>query len=132
MSAPLRISSLSPPPIPSFVKARPGTLPGSGANSGESPGFSLDLAGIRPAQGTRQHTSADIEGLACGLVKYLQNNDPMRTHAASFPQPVQAGVTTTDNAGLTPAQKADLAFHLMLQIRNKLMDAYREIQQIQI
>lgn len=33
---------------------------------------------------------------------------------------------------LTAVQKADLAFRMMLQIRNKLMEAYREIQQIQI
>lgn len=132
MTTPLRISSLAPAPVPSFVKARPGTLPGSSVNSGESPGFSLDLAGIRPARETGQRTSVDIEDLAAGLVKYLQHNDAMRTHAASFPRPVRAGATTTEAAGLTSAQKADLAFHLMLQIRDKLMDAYREIQQIQI
>ncbi|QDS95463.1 flagellar hook-basal body protein FliE [Roseimaritima multifibrata] len=33
---------------------------------------------------------------------------------------------------LTSVQKADMAFRLMLQMRNKLMDAYREVQQIQI
>lgn len=33
---------------------------------------------------------------------------------------------------LTAVQKADMAFRMMLQMRNKLMDAYREVQQIQI
>lgn len=33
---------------------------------------------------------------------------------------------------LTAVQKADLAFRMMMQIRNKLIDAYREVQQIQI
>ncbi len=33
---------------------------------------------------------------------------------------------------MTAVQKADLAFRMMLQVRNKLMDAYRELQQIQI
>jgi len=33
---------------------------------------------------------------------------------------------------LTSVQKADLAFRMLLQIRNKLMEAYREVQQIQI
>lgn len=33
---------------------------------------------------------------------------------------------------LTSVQKADMAFRMMLQMRNKLMDAYREVQQIQI
>ncbi|TWU64784.1 MULTISPECIES: flagellar hook-basal body complex protein FliE [Crateriforma] len=33
---------------------------------------------------------------------------------------------------LTSVQKADLAFRMLLQVRNKLMEAYREVQQIQI
>ena len=33
---------------------------------------------------------------------------------------------------LTSVQKADLAFRMLLQVRNKLIEAYREIQQIQI
>lgn len=113
MTAPLRLSPLAPPPVPSFVKARPGTLPGSVARGGESPGFSLDLANVQHVREARQETSSVIDGLAEALVENLQHSD-------------------TQTVGLTAAQKADLAFHLMLQIRNKLMDAYREIQQIQI
>lgn len=33
---------------------------------------------------------------------------------------------------LTAVQKADLAFRMMLQMRNKLIDAYQQVQQIQI
>ena len=33
---------------------------------------------------------------------------------------------------LTAVQKADLAFRLTMQMRNKLMDVYREIQDIRI
>ena len=33
---------------------------------------------------------------------------------------------------LTAVQKADLAFRMMLQVRNKLIEAYHELQQIQI
>jgi len=33
---------------------------------------------------------------------------------------------------LTAVQKADLAFRMLLQVRNKLVEAYREVQQIQI
>ena len=33
---------------------------------------------------------------------------------------------------LTAVQKADMAFRLMMQIRNKLVDAYQEIQNIRI
>ena len=33
---------------------------------------------------------------------------------------------------LTAVQKADMAFRMMIQIRNKLVDAYQEIQNIRI
>jgi flagellar hook-basal body complex protein FliE len=33
---------------------------------------------------------------------------------------------------LTAIQKADMSFRMMQQIRNKLMDAYREIKEIRI
>jgi flagellar hook-basal body complex protein FliE len=33
---------------------------------------------------------------------------------------------------LTAVQKADMAFRTMLQVRNKLIEAYREILQIQV
>lgn len=33
---------------------------------------------------------------------------------------------------LTSVQKADMAFRTMLQVRNKLIEAYREILQIQV
>jgi flagellar hook-basal body complex protein FliE len=33
---------------------------------------------------------------------------------------------------LTAVQKADLAFRLMLQVRNKIVDAYNEVQAIRV
>lgn len=40
----------------------------------------------------------------------------------------------TDNVAevMTAVQKADLAFKTLLQIRNKLMDAYNEVRQMRI
>jgi flagellar hook-basal body complex protein FliE len=33
---------------------------------------------------------------------------------------------------LTAVQKADLAFHLMMQIRNKIVSAYQEVQNVRV
>jgi flagellar hook-basal body complex protein FliE len=33
---------------------------------------------------------------------------------------------------ITATQKADLAFRMLLQVRNKMMDAYEEVKQIRI
>ncbi|MEM7681072.1 MAG: flagellar hook-basal body complex protein FliE [Planctomycetota bacterium] len=38
-----------------------------------------------------------------------------------------------DMAGVTMAtQKADMAFQMLLQVRNKMMDAYEEVKQIRV
>lgn len=42
------------------------------------------------------------------------------------------GEDVNESEVLTSVQKADLAFRMLLQVRNKLMEAYREVQQIQI
>lgn len=44
------------------------------------------------------------------------------------------GTGKTDNVAevMTAVQKADLAFKTLLQIRNKLLDAYNEVRQMRI
>jgi len=43
-----------------------------------------------------------------------------------------SGGDVTPAEVLTAVQKADIAFKLMLQVRNKIVDAYNEVQAIRI
>ena len=56
----------------------------------------------------------------------------MQRRADGLVQTKLAGADVNEAEVLTSVQKADLAFRMMLQIRNKLMEAYREVQQIQV
>lgn len=56
----------------------------------------------------------------------------MQTDADDMVHQLLTGGSVNQAEVLTAVQKADLAFRMMLQVRNKLMDAYRELQQIQI
>ena len=56
----------------------------------------------------------------------------MQTGADAMMHSLLTGGDVNEAEVLTAVQKADLAFRMLMQIRNKLMDAYREIQQIQI
>lgn len=56
----------------------------------------------------------------------------MQRQADAMVQTKLAGGDVNEAEVLTSVQKADLAFRMMLQIRNKLMEAYREVQQIQV
>jgi len=56
----------------------------------------------------------------------------MQNQADSMVHSMLTGGDVNEAEVLTSVQKADLAFRMLMQIRNKLMDAYREIQQVQI
>lgn len=88
------------------------TSPFSGANVGHSSN-----------QGDR------FANLLLGEVK--QVNDMQLTADANVHAMLTGGDVNQAEV-LTSVQKADLAFRMLLQVRNKMMEAYREIQQIQI
>lgn len=156
MSTPIRMPPIAPPPVPGYARPRPGTLPGmtpgsdstsrsnSASNSGASsgyiversrsigpPGFSLNLASPGDAK-----SAASSDGLAGGLpgllVEQVKGVNSAQLGADAMMHSLLTGGDVNESEVLTAVQKADLAFRMLIQIRNKLMDAYREVQQIQI
>lgn len=76
--------------------------------------------------------STSIDGFANLLAEQVQNVNTMQTDANDMVHSLLTGGDVNDAEVLTAVQKADLAFRMLLQVRNKLIEAYREIQQIQI
>ncbi len=66
------------------------------------------------------------------MIGKVQEVNTAQQSADQMVQQMLTGEEVNQAEMLTAVQKADMAFRLMLQMRNKLMDAYREIQQIQI
>lgn len=134
MTAPLRLAPIAPPPLPSFVKARPGTLPGTGpVTLGQSRGFSLDLARTESMNPSTRAASPLVERRRDAVADHITHVGAVHSREKSLQSASAAGdVGGDDTEVFTAAQKADLAFHLLMEIRNKLMEAYREVQQIQI
>ena len=66
------------------------------------------------------------------LVGEVRGVNAMQHDADTNVHELLTGGDISEAEVLTSIQKADLAFRMLLQVRNKLMDAYREIQQIQI
>ncbi len=78
--------------------------------------------------GSTQETS----GFKQALFNSIQKVNSMQTEAnASVEQMFTGGDVNTAEV-LTAVQKADLAFRLTMQMRNKLMDVYREIKDIRV
>ena len=62
----------------------------------------------------------------------VRNVNQMQRTADDNVHTLLTGGDVNEAEVLTSVQKADLAFRMLLQVRNKLVEAYREIQQIQI
>lgn len=66
------------------------------------------------------------------LVGEVKNVNQMQMDANGMVHTMLTGGDVNEAEVLTAVQKADLAFRMMLQVRNKLIEAYREVQQIQV
>jgi flagellar hook-basal body complex protein FliE len=109
-------------PIGSFVPPTPPTMPGALGRVLSPTG------GIGATNGPPDATS-DFAKLMLG--KFEEVNT-MQTDADDMVHDMLTGGNVNQAEVLTAVQKADLAFRMMLQVRNKLIEAYRELQQIQI
>ena len=106
------ISGIQPPVRP--------PSPFAGRTSGSQ--GAAGLSGTPPGTG-------DFANLLVDQVKQVNS---MQTDAAGQVHSLLTGGDVNEAEVLTSVQKADLAFRMLLQIRNKLIEAYREVQQIQI
>ncbi len=66
------------------------------------------------------------------LVKNMTEVTQLQEEAHQAVEDVVAGKRTDLGAVMTATEKADLAFKMLLQVRNKMMDAYEEVKQIRV
>ena len=66
------------------------------------------------------------------LVESIREVNTMQQDAQKAVEQLSTGEDVNMAEVMTAVQKADMSFRLMLQMRNKLVQAYNEIRQIQI
>ncbi len=66
------------------------------------------------------------------LLKSIEEVNSMQQAADRAVEQLTTGGDVTPAEVLTAVQKADIAFRMMLQIRNKMVQAYQEIQNIRV
>lgn len=66
------------------------------------------------------------------LLKSIEEVNSMQQAADRAVEQLATGGDVNPAEVLTAVQKADLAFRIMLQIRNKIVQAYQEVQNIRI
>ena len=98
----------------------------SGAMTGSPPSPLAPPTPLAPPPPNRADQFAEL------LIGEVRQVNQMQSTADGNVHTLLTGGDVSEAEVLTSVQKADLAFRMLLQVRNKLMEAYREIQQIQI
>jgi flagellar hook-basal body complex protein FliE len=86
--------------------------------------FSPSAAGVNSTQGSGAFKNY--------LLDSIQQVNQMQQQADSAVEKLATGGDVSPAEVLTAVQKADLAFKMMIQVRNKLVQAYEEVQAIRV
>ncbi|MGQ9575373.1 MAG: flagellar hook-basal body complex protein FliE [Thermoguttaceae bacterium] len=94
---------------------------------------SVQLAGVwPPAAAPRPEAPAPAPSFRDLLLESIEQVNAMQQAADQAVEQLVTGQPITPAEVLTAVQKADIAFRLMMQIRNKIVQAYQEIQNIRV
>ncbi len=66
------------------------------------------------------------------LLQSIQEVNSMQQQADQAVEKLATGGDVSPAEVLTAVQKADIAFRMMIQVRNKMLDAFNEVQNIRI
>jgi flagellar hook-basal body complex protein FliE len=98
----------------------------SGPTSAHSATGIGSLAATGPAQAAGQPNFEDLLWKSIGEVNRLDSSSQ-----AAIAESLGGGEITQAEV-LAGMRKADLAMRMLMQVRNKLLDAYREVQQMRM
>lgn len=93
------------------------------------------LTSISPSAltpGRKVDTSASGDGFAAQLRQQLEQVSRMQEEASAGVEKLLTGQTQNITEVFTTARKAEVAFTLLMELRNKLVDAYTEIRQLRV
>jgi flagellar hook-basal body complex protein FliE len=97
-----------------------------------SPNQLTPIGGTRPAPGPPARAGAAEDGFAAMLRRQLERVSQMQAEADEGIQNLMTGQTDNITEVFTAARKAEVAFSLLMEIRNKLVDAYSDLKQLRV
>jgi flagellar hook-basal body complex protein FliE len=89
------------------------------------------LPGVLPLTGANKPAAAQ-DAFKDYLLDSIQQVNSMQQEADAAVENLVTGGDANPAEVLTAVQKADIAFKLMIQVRNKLVAAYDEVQAIRV
>jgi flagellar hook-basal body complex protein FliE len=85
-----------------------------------------------PIGGAGKGAAADKSSFKNVLLDSIQEANTLQQDANRAVESLTTGEPIGPGEVLTAVQKADLAFRMMMQIRNKLVQAYQDVQNIRV
>ena len=96
----------------------------------------ISINGISPIQpigaGQAKPKPAAGEDFAAIIKQQLQQISRMQVEADENVQKLLSGETQNLTEVITAARKAEVAFSLLMEIRNKLVEAYQEVKNMRV
>ena len=89
-------------------------------------------ATLPPAMPGKTEAAAGASSFKDVLLSSIEEVNSMQQAADLAVEQLATGGDVTPAEVLTAVQKADIAFRMMMQIRNKMVQAYQEIQNIRV
>ena len=89
----------------------------------------LNLPGQELSRAGAAQQSSTFKDL---LMNSIQEVNSMQQNADRAVEAIASGEEISPAEVLTAVQKADIAFRLMMQMRNKIVQAYQEVQNIRV
>lgn len=86
-------------------------------------------AAPKPPQGPGASDGPNFKDV---LMKHIDQVNRLQQDAELAIEDLASGKRDDMDAVLMAKQKADVAFQMLLQVRNKMMDAYEEVKQIRV
>lgn len=93
------------------------------------------MQGVRPAGGPAGASGAtpnDGSSFYDVLMNSLDEVNRLQNEASDATQRLMTGEETNPEVVFSAMRKSEVAFNLLMEIRNKLVDAYREIEQMRV
>ncbi len=98
--------------------------------NGLQPSQAINPAGKTSAAGAAAGT--DGKSFECYLMDSLDQVNRLQQEAKQGVEKVVTGETDNMAEVFSAVRKADVAFSMLMEMRNKLVDAYRAVQQMRI
>jgi flagellar hook-basal body complex protein FliE len=90
------------------------------------------LAGKSPAKAAKTENTRNQETFGNMLVRSLDDVNQLKLKADEAVENLAAGKQKDIHATMIALEKADIAFQLLMQIRNKIISAYETIMRTQV